>query len=226
MKCELNIHSKHFRERMSTKNLTLFDIFKYLYPEKAKTYITPTDKNNAVRKIRSWQDGYTMPQTLNEFFKLCELFDCDAEYLIGNQGYARKDNLDAIEKTGLDYYTVDIISNFPKEYKQIIDLLAYSGNLEELLKDFLSYAHSNLQHGIVIDDSISAESEHKKREIDGNELRMIRKYDISNKLSNILEFLRKCYWNDDLKSGVDVLKQQLKSNDNSQFDELYNELKI
>ena len=128
---------------MKAKNLSLFDIFKYLYPDKADVYITSTDKNNAVKKIRNWQDGYAMPQTLNEFLKLCELFDCDVEYLTGKQNYARRDNLNAIERTGLAYDTVDIISNYPSEHKQIIDLLAFSGILEDLLKDFFDYAHSN-----------------------------------------------------------------------------------
>ena len=41
-----------------------------MYPEKAKAYITPTDQNNAVRKIRNWQDGYAMPKTLNEMLAL------------------------------------------------------------------------------------------------------------------------------------------------------------
>ena len=81
---------------------------------------------------------------------------------------------------------------------------------------------------------------------------MIRKYDISTRLNDILEFLRSCYWNEDLKQGVDILKKQesvrmkyftdiLKQNglndkdirkivsevsNHSVFDELYNELKF
>ncbi len=155
-----------------------------------------------------------------------------------------------MERTGLTYDTVDIISNYPAEHTQIIDLLVLSGILKDLLKDFSDYAHSNLQHGLIIDVS-KENSADKERKIVGNELRMIRKYDISTKLNGILEFLRSCYWNEDLKQGVDIQKKdsvrmiyfadilkQYGLNDKDirkiisevsnhyVFDELYNELKF
>ncbi len=100
-----------------------------------------------------------------------------------------------------------------------------------------------MQHGIKIDAS-AKNSTDKERKIDGNELWMIRKCNISNKLSSILKFLHSCYWNEDLKHGLagmknfsDIIKQNglhdkyarkiiSKVSNHSTFDELYYELKI
>lgn len=161
MKCESKIHNQHFTERMKIKNLSLFDIFKYLYPNKAETYITATDRNCAIRKIRNWQDGCAMPQTLNEFLKLCELFDCDVEYLTGKQPYARRNNLDAVSKTGLEEITIEEISKLSTSEKHIVDAIFSrtdaSSNLIKLIKQMLFYSHpcaKNNTH-IVLDKGLT-----------------------------------------------------------------------
>ena len=158
--------------------------------------------------------------------KLCSVLKCDINYFLTEQEEFEKDVQHAADTIGLGYTETEIISNLPPEQKEILSILIISQNFGILLKDFADYAHSNLQHGVIIDDKLSEDNEHKERKIDGNELRMIRRYDISNRINNILEFLRSFYWNSDLKSGVNALMQRLNSNDNSAFDELYNELKI
>ena len=39
MNNEFKIHTEHFKERLTINRLSLFDIFKKMYPEKAKAYI-------------------------------------------------------------------------------------------------------------------------------------------------------------------------------------------
>lgn len=161
MSYEFKIHTGHFKERLTKKGLSLFDIFEKLYPDKAKEYISPTDKNNAIRKIRNWQDGYAMPKTLNEMIALCELLDCDIEYLTGKQDYVRKDNLNAIQRTGLDEITIEEISKLSTSEKHIIDAIFsrtnVSFNLIKLIKQILFYSHPYAKNNthIVLDNGLT-----------------------------------------------------------------------
>ena len=148
MSCETKLHidTKNFNKRLEYKNLSLFDIYEHLYPEQAKACKSGTDKNSAIRKIRNWQDGYSMPKTLNDFFALCELLDCDAEYLIGKQNFPRRDSLDAQAKTGLCSKAIDNLDKlqhsndvFDAVKLQCINaLLSSQSNIDEIIS---SLAH-------------------------------------------------------------------------------------
>lgn len=203
--------------------------------------------------VSQWFSRRQRP-SIEKLMNICELLDCDIDYFLTEQKIFKKDIMHASKTTGLQYDTVDIISNFSPEQKQILDLftlLHKPTNLGELLKDFYAYSQSSLQHGTIIDDAVE-DTEKKERSIHANELLAIKRFDISSKINNMLEFLRALYWNKILKQGVEIRKNQdrinmeyfanvLRKNGfndkdiekrvsevsaNSGYDEIYNELKI
>lgn len=200
MKCEAEIHinTTHFNERLTTKGLTLFDVYTHLYPEKASVCKTSTDRNFAIRKIRNWQDGFSMPKTINELLSLCELFDCDVEYIIGKQRHFRNDSLDAIERTGLDEITIEELSKLSTTEKHIVNALFSrtigSFNLLKLIKEMLFYSHPNAQNNahISLDSEITSKSkdmEELEKKLNDTEILNLLSYKLSLEMQNIIECL-------------------------------------
>lgn len=198
MNNEFKIHTKHFKERLTINKLSLFDIFKKLYPEKAKAYITPTDQNNAVRKIRNWQDGYAMPKTLNEMLALCELLNCDVDYIIGKQKYARKDNLNAMQKTGLEEVTIEEISRLSISEKHIIDAMFSRTNISfsfiGLIKKMLFYSHPQVKNNshITLDKELTSKDDdysNLEKSINTSEILEILSYRLGIEMNEIIKTL-------------------------------------
>lgn len=210
---EIHINSKHFNERLYTKELSLFDIYSHLYPQKASVCITNADKNAAVRKIRNWQEGYSMPKTINELLSLCELFDCDVEYIIGKQEHFRNDNLDAIEKTGLEEITINELSKLTNSEKHIIDALFSrtngSSNLLKLIKEMLFYSHPNAKNNahISLDNEITSRNKDMaelEKNLNDTDILSLLSYRLGLEMQNIINAL---------------------SNDKKLTDEIYSEYK-
>lgn len=167
------------------------------------------DRTKFENRFSSWAYRNVLPETENLII-ICNVLDCDIDYFLTTQENLKKDVAHASETIGLQYDTVDIISNFSPEQKQILDLLTLSDkptNLGKLLKDFYDYTQSSLQHGTIIDDAVE-DAEKKERRLHGDELLTIRRFDISNKINSILESLRAIYWNKILKQGVEIQKKQ------------------
>lgn len=200
MKCETEIHinSTNFNERLTTKGLSLFDIYKYLYPKEAALCTTSNDKNSAIRKIRNWQDGYSMPKTVNELLSICELFDCDVEYIIGKQHHFRNASLDAIERTGLDEITIEELSKLSTTEKHIVNALfsrtVGSFNLLKLIKEMLFYSHPNAKNNahISLDSEITSKSkdmEELEKKLNDTEILNLLSYKLSIEMQRIIECL-------------------------------------
>lgn len=157
----------------------------------------------------SWAYKKVLPY-VESIVMICNVLNCDMDYFLTEQEELRKDIAHASKTTGLQYDTVNIISNFSPEQKQTLDLITLSNkptNLGKLLKDFYDYTQSSLQHGTILDDAVE-DTEKKERSIHANELLAIRRFDISNKINNMLESLRALYWNKILKQGVEIQKKQ------------------
>ena len=85
-----------------------------------------------------------------EILSLCELLDCDVDYLIGKQEYARENNLNAMQKTGLEEITIEEISELSISEKHIIDAMFSRTNISfsfiGLIKKMLFYSHPQVKN--------------------------------------------------------------------------------
>lgn len=110
--------------------------------------------------IGNWEHGETIPDTF-QLHKMCLFFNCDFGYLIGEQKYLRKDNLDAISKTGLEEITIEIISKLSRSEKHIVDAIFSRTNasfyLIKLIKQMLFYSHPYTKNNtrIVLDNELT-----------------------------------------------------------------------
>ena len=195
---EMHINTDHFNERLASKGLSLFDVYAHLYPDKAAVCKTSTDRNSAVRKIRNWQDGFSMPKTINELLSLCELFDCDVEYIIGRQLHFRNDSLDAIERTGLDEITIEELSKLSDTEKHIVNALFSrtigSFNLLKLIKEMLFYSHPTARNNarISLDSEITSKSkdiEELEKKLNNTEILDLLSYKLGLEMQRIIECL-------------------------------------
>lgn len=208
---------KYLESNFETKFKILLDSrYHNLVPRKRRTEFCKDfdnkfskDGESITQSCKNWFAHVSTPN-LEKLMNICELLDCDIDYFLTEQDAFQKDVAHASETTGLQYDTADIISNFSPEQKQILDLFTLCDkpiSLGELLKDFYDYTQSSLQHGTIIDDAVE-DTEKKERSIHTNELLAIRRFDISNKINNLLESLRALYWNKILKQGVEIKKKQ------------------
>lgn len=104
-------------------------------------YKTQQDFADALPKslnaVQKWEQGKTFP-SLGEFIDLCQFFDCDADYLLGNIENVTHD-LDFVCKyTGL---SAEAIKNTRRDDTKALSLLLEDDKLLELLEDVADLYH-------------------------------------------------------------------------------------
>ncbi|MFD1403716.1 helix-turn-helix domain-containing protein [Robinsoniella peoriensis] len=79
-----------------------------------------TNDNNMFGTIQSWEQGKSTP-TAEALFNICELLDCDADYLIGRINQRTHGINDAHEYTGLSAPALEQLHKFKLEIQRIND---------------------------------------------------------------------------------------------------------
>lgn len=139
--------NKNQNDEIGTKEL--FEIFKYVYPERAKLYIN--DKNSAVPTLRKWLNGESIPE-YSALLKLCdeECLNCSVDYLFGRIECTKHDKQFIHDKTRLSEQSIDVLCD-SENSKDIIDAFISSQaykEYEEYTLYFLELKFDNFQHYI------------------------------------------------------------------------------
>lgn len=96
---------------------------------------------NQYQTISSWEKGYTKP-TLENLFKLCDLYECELGYILGEPGYELKTRkqTDIQAETGLSELAVEKITTLTsQELRFIDDLLKNSEYLFSVSQSYCQY---------------------------------------------------------------------------------------
>ena len=111
-------------------------------------YKTQDDFAEAVGKkietVRNWEQGRALPE-METFFKICDLLDCDLDYLTGRLQQKTHDLHFIHEETGLSENAIEIIKSTPhpdiisglvehQDFVRLIDNLHYLSDKELLSK--------------------------------------------------------------------------------------------
>lgn len=83
------------------------------------------EKNNELGKIKRWANGSSMPDYV-DLLKLCEVLECDTDYLLRNHAPVSKDDATVSEYMGLSEYTIENMRKYLDEQKRVIDKLVCS----------------------------------------------------------------------------------------------------
>ena len=78
------------------------------------------EKNNELGKIKRWTNGSSMPDYI-ELMKLCEVLECDTDYLLKDHTPISKDISAISEYMGLAPDTIEKIRNYLTYQKEILD---------------------------------------------------------------------------------------------------------
>lgn len=143
-----NDYSYNFKQKLSA----LIDSKYKDYDKRERRKLFKKDYSNAYnideKKFNNtsneWLSGRNLAG-LNNLLKICSFFDCDIEYLITKQNVFSKNIENASKTTGLDYTTIDELTNLPISEKHIVDAIfgrtIVSINLIRTIREMLYYSH-------------------------------------------------------------------------------------
>ena len=129
--------AKNLRNLLDKRGMDRCDLLEYFPKEKKngevyhytkedikrlKSKGNSIEKNNELGKIKRWTNGSSMPDYI-ELMKLCEVLECDADYLLKEHAPISKDISAISEYMGLAPYTIEKISAYRDELKELIDNL-------------------------------------------------------------------------------------------------------
>lgn len=111
---------KNQDDEIGTKEL--FEIFKYVYPERATLYLN--DKNSAVPTLRKWLNGESLPEYA-ALLKLCDeaCLNCSLDYLLGRIECTTHDIQFIHKYTHLSEDSIDILAIATSRYSKAIDII-------------------------------------------------------------------------------------------------------
>ena len=102
------------------------------------------------KTIESWELGRNDCSLINIPY-ICEILDCDTEYLFGNSSTPHKETTTVMETTGLTQKAVEKLTEFEKTQKS--EAYTYSDYLSALIEDknFIAMARSMIQAAYFVD---------------------------------------------------------------------------
>ncbi len=93
--------------------------------------------------MKNWFAGRSMPDDINVLYNICDLLNCDIDYLVGRQDKFRKATAEVAEQLDLNYKSIEKLEKYPSEIKELLNRLILSqtgDNLLKLLKSINNYA--------------------------------------------------------------------------------------
>lgn len=127
--------AKNLRNLLDKRGMDRCDLLEYFPKEKKngevyhytkedikrlKSKGNSIEKNNELGKIKRWTNGSSMPDYI-ELMKLCEVLECDADYLLKDHTPISKDISSISEYMGLAPDTIEKIRNYLTYQKEILD---------------------------------------------------------------------------------------------------------
>lgn len=108
------------------------------------------------QRSKKWFTGKNLPG-MEVMFNLCELFDCDFEYLLGNQENFRREYRNASDYLGLSSKTVEHIAKLSDAQKHALNIMFEYYDMNKLLQSLITAAiflSSNGNIKISLDNSL------------------------------------------------------------------------
>lgn len=123
------------------------------------------NSNSAVerRTISRWEQGKAFPR-LDQFAALCDLLECDADYLMGHSKILVRTTDDISKATGLNYGTVEEIVNSKNDPCGIASIINYLVNDQDFQR-ICRIVEKQFYNCYVDDDMISHYSENLRNRL-------------------------------------------------------------
>ena len=130
--------------------------------------------NMGVATVRNWEQGRTWPE-MNELLRLCALFGCDADYLLGKIGQKTHDLDFLCAATGLTPAAIDRLAElrdgpFGYDDMQIVSKILTSQRLSDLIESVKDAKWAQDEVNGLLDDAFSKNAEEFERELAAEEL--------------------------------------------------------
>lgn len=162
--------NEKLEKRMKQKNMVTKEFAEMLYNYGSDSDLcnSPDNKSSLkshVRKVQKWIAGDAEPANIEELKKICDILDCDFDYLLGDALIANLSNKKVGEWLGLDEVTISNIKDYDEIYKIFLSCLVRSKNgdiLLEFLRTMFLHSGNSSNKKITIEDTITGEVEELK----------------------------------------------------------------
>ena len=120
----------YYKENFSRKFLALLDyVYSDLPKKKRKGRFLDAYEEAYYSSINSTMRSWCAPSSpntpnLDSLMNICNLYNVDIDYFLTDQEVLRKAEDNAAKVTGLRYETIDRITRYPDNLKQILDMLS------------------------------------------------------------------------------------------------------
>lgn len=217
--------SEKLDARMKQKNMTIKEFAEMLFNYGSDSNLCDFPDNKGtlkshVRKVQKWIAGDAEPTNIEELKKICDILDCDFNYLLGDAPIANLSNKKAADWLGLDEITVSNIKNYNDSEKELLLKLVSSqkqDNLLKLLQSIYNYSlwshHANIELDVIGAD-ISEKYETLKKltgfsPAPGNTIPDLSKKMLKYSVVSTLDEVLSDTYNDYTNEGNLLLKQRL-----------------
>ena len=145
-----------------------------------------------VETVRNWEQGWILPE-MGTLFKICDILDCDLDYLIGRLEHKTHDVQFIQDYTGLSEKSIKMLHDYHVSKTDGQNCLpTYISNILDhpdcyvLLHHIKTYIGASFLSGVLGDNTDI---------VDAEERRSANLWRISNKLTHIIEDLGREHYN-------------------------------
>lgn len=177
--------NEKLKKRMEQKNITKKEFAKMLSQYGSDGNLQGTYESSYIRKVQKWVKGDAEPANIEELKKICDILDCDFDYLLGDAPIANLSNKKVAEWLGLDEVTISNIKDYDEIYKIFLSCLVRSKNgdiLLEFLQTMFLHSGNSSNKKITIEDTVTEEVE----ELKGDDVIDFTVHRIQKYIENIL----------------------------------------
>ncbi len=227
----------YYREHFKDKFIKLLDC-KY-NAEKARArrglFIGEFEKrynHDLGETIKNWFKTNELQRavpSMDVLIKICNFFDCDLDYFFTKQNVFRSTFNHASQYIGLDYETVERLSKYSPEEKEILNVTIYKNHVNSnnpilknsdyfktLIESVEKYSISSHTKIITITDSLTGKKEELSRKTDNTRMEAIHREEARKDLETLLDCVYTEYFTATMKmkdDKIEELKKKLKGSD-------------
>lgn len=163
--------------------------------------------------------------SMDVLIEICNFFDCDLDYFFTDQNVFRSTFNHASEYIGLDYETVERLSKYSPDEKEILNVSIYKNHVDSdnpilknadyfksLIESIEKYSVSSHVSSISIKNWITDEEEKLSRSIDNARIEAINREEVRKDLEALLNCIYSEYFSVATKIAndkIENLKQSL-----------------
>ena len=182
--------NEKLKKRMEQKNITKKEFAKMLSQYGSDGNLHGTYESSYIRKVQKWVKGDAEPANNEELKKICDILDCDFDYLLGDAPIANLSNKKVAEWLGLDEIAISHIKGYDRCIKIFMSLLVrgnenesgFNDILLEIIEILLFHSDNSSNTDLIKVDTLSGE----KEKIQGDDFINYLLFDTKNKMESVL----------------------------------------